>query len=135
VAKRNQHPKTRIPCEDLRSLGVTVAEITTNVRLLSESQARTDQAINRLTEAMSTMAQHDGRLNHLEAEAARCHEHSTRLWQEVKDLRADTNKGIGLAETALERGRNHGSTIRQLIPWITAIIMAAATVGLLLKGT
>ena len=134
MTKRNQSSRTRIPCEDLRSLGVTVAEITTNVRLLSESQARTDQAISRLTEAMSTMAQHDGRLNHLEAEAARCHEHSTRLWQEVKDLRADTNKGIGLAETALERGKNQSFTLRQIIPWGTAIIMAGATVGLLLQG-
>ena len=134
MTKRNQSSRTRIPCEDLRSLGITVAETTTNVRLLSESQARTDQAISRLTEAMSTMAQHDGRLNHLEAEAARCHEHSTRLWQEVKDLRADTNKGIGLAETALERGKNQSFTLRQIIPWGTAIIMAAATVGLLLKG-
>ena len=134
MTKRNQSSRTRIPCEDLRSLGITVAETTTNVRLLSESQARTDQAINRLTEAMSTMAQHDGRLNHLEAEAARCHEHSTRLWQEVKDLRADTNKGIGLAETALERGKNQSFTLRQIIPWGTAIIMAGATVGLLLQG-
>jgi predicted nuclease with TOPRIM domain len=134
MTKRNQSSRTRIPCEDLRSLGITVAETTTNVRLLSESQARTDQAISRLTEAMSTMAQHDGRLNHLEAEAARCHEHSTRLWQEVKDLRADTNKGIGLAETALERGKNQSFTLRQIIPWGTAIIMAGATVGLLLQG-
>jgi hypothetical protein len=134
MAKHNQPQKTRIPCEDLRSLGLTVAEITTNVRLLSESQARTDQAISRLTEAMSTMAQHDGRLNHLEAESSRCHEHSTRLWQEVRDLREATNKGIGLAETALERGRNHSFTLRQIIPWGTATIMAAATVGLLLKG-
>jgi predicted nuclease with TOPRIM domain len=134
MAKRSQHPKARIPCEDLRRLGITVAEITTNIRLLSESQARTDQAINRLTEAMSTMAQHDGRLNHLEAESSRCHEHSTLLWQEVKDLRESTNKGISLAETALERGKNHSSTLRQIIPWGTAIIMAAATVGLLLKG-
>ena len=134
MAKRNQSSRTRIPCEELRSLGATVAETTTNVRLLSESQARTDQAISRLTEAMSTMAQHDGRLNHLEAEAARCHEHSTRLWQEVKDLRADTNKGIGLAETALERGKNQSFTLRQIIPWGTAIIMAGATVGLLLQG-
>jgi predicted nuclease with TOPRIM domain len=134
MTKRNQSSRTRIPCEDLRSLGATVAETTTNVRLLSESQARTDQAISRLTEAMSTMAQHDGRLNHLEAEAARCHEHSTRLWQEVKDLRADTNKGIGLAETALERGKNQSFTLRQIIPWGTAIIMAGATVGLLLQG-
>ena len=126
------HPH-RVPCEDIRNLGVTIAEITTSIRLLSESQTRTDKAINRLTEAMSIMAQHDGRLNHLEAESTRCHEHSTRLWKEVKDLRESTNKGISLAETALERGRNHGSTIRQLIPWITAIVMAAATVGLLLK--
>ena len=134
MAKHSQHQKARIPCEDLRSLGLTVAEITTSIRLLSESQARTDQAINRLTEAMSTMAQHDGRLNHLEAESSRCHDHSTELWREVKSLREATNKGISLAETALERGRNQSFTMRQIIPWGTAIIMAAATVGLLLKG-
>jgi predicted nuclease with TOPRIM domain len=134
MVKRNQPPRARVPCEDLRTLGTTVAEITTNVRLLSESQARTDQAINRMTEALSTMAQHDGRLNHLEAESSRFHEHSTLLWQEVKDLRSAINKGIGLAETALERGRNQSSTLRQIIPWGTAIVMAAATVGLLLKG-
>jgi len=134
MAKRKHLPPHRIPCEDIRQLGATVAETTTNIRLLSESQARTDRAINQLTESLTIMAKHDGRLNHLEAESARCHEHSTRLWKEVRDLRESTNKGISLAETAMERGRDQGSTMRQMIPWITAIIMAAATVGLLLKG-
>ena len=134
MAKRKILHSHRTPCADIRQLGDTVADITTSIRLLSENQTRTDKAINKLTEAMSTMAQHDGRLNHLEAESSRCHEHSTRLWQEVKDLRESTNKGISLAETALERGRNHSLTLRQIIPWGTAIIMAAATVGLLLKG-
>jgi hypothetical protein len=134
MAKQKLLPPHRVPCEDIRNLGVTIAEITTSIRLLSESQTRTDKAINRLTEAMSIMAQHDGRLNHLEAESTRCHDHSTRLWKEVRDLREATNKGIGLAETALERGRNHSFTLRQIIPWGTAIIMAAATIGLLLQG-
>ena len=134
MAKRKTLPSHRTPCADIRQLGDTVADITTSIRLLSENQTRTDKAINRLTEALSTMAQHDGRLNHLEAESSRCHDHSTKLWQEVRDLREATNKGIGLAETALERGRNQSSTLRQIIPWGTAIIMAAATVGLLLKG-
>lgn len=134
MAKRKILPSHRTPCADIKQLGDTVADITTSIRLLSENQTRTDKAINRLTEALSTMAQHDGRLNHLEAESSRCHDHSTRLWQEVRDLRETTNKGIGLAETALERGRNHSSTLRQIIPWGTAVIMAAATVGLLLKG-
>jgi predicted nuclease with TOPRIM domain len=134
MAKRKTLPSHRTPCEDIKQLGDTVADITTSIRLLSENQTRTDKAINRLTEALSTMAQHDGRLNHLEAESSRCHEHSTLLWQEVKALREATNKGISLAETALERGRNHSSTLRQIVPWGTAIIMAAATVGLLLTG-
>ena len=134
MAKRNQSPHSRIPCEDLRTLSTSVAEITTNVRLLSESQARTDQAINRLTEALSTMAKHDGRLNHLEAEATRFHDHSVRLWEEATNLREATNEALTMAKTGLERGRNHGTTLRQIIPWGTAIIMAAAAVGTLLKA-
>ncbi|MBF0153240.1 MAG: hypothetical protein HQL64_05820 [Magnetococcales bacterium] len=122
------------PCSDLRALSAAVAEITTNIRLLSESQARTDKAIGKLTEALSTMAQHDGRLNHLESEAARFHDHSARLWEEAKSLRVDTNEALTMAKTALERGRDHGITLRQIIPWATAIVMAAATVGMWMKG-
>jgi hypothetical protein len=134
MAKQKLPSRHAAPCRDLHTLSTTMAEITANVRLLSESQARTDMAISRLTEALSTMAQHDGRLNHLEAESARCHDHSTELWREVKSLREATNKGIGLAKTALEKGRDQGVTLRQIIPWGTAIVMAGATVGLLLKG-
>ena len=133
MAKHKNLPPHRIPCDDIRNLGITIAEITTSIRLLSESQTRTDKAIGQLTESLTTMAKHDGRLNHLEAESSRCIEHSTKLWKEVRDLREATNKGISLAETALERGSNHGSTLRQLIPWSTAIVMAAATVGLLFR--
>ena len=134
MAKPKQSPQHLAPCRDLRTLSATVAEITTNVRLLSESQARTDQAINRLTEALATTARHDGRLNHLEAEAARFHDHSVRLWEEAKSLREATNEALTMAKTNLERGRDHGITLRQIIPWGTAIIMAAAAVGALLKG-
>ena len=134
MSNKKQIRHSRIPCEDLRSLSATVAEITTNIRLLSESQTRTDMAINRLTDALSTMAQHDGRLNHLEAEAARFHDHSVRLWEETKSLREATNEALTMAKTNLERGKEHGVTLRQIIPWGTAIVMAAATVGLLMKA-
>ncbi|MBF0590309.1 MAG: hypothetical protein HQL53_14405, partial [Magnetococcales bacterium] len=116
MAKGNQAPQHMSPCRHLRDVQTTLAEITTNVRLLSESQARTDQAINRLTEALSIMAQHDGRLNHLESEAKRCNEHSVKLWEEVKDLRGVTNNALTAANTALEKGRDHGMTLRQIIP-------------------
>ena len=111
----------------------TLAETTTNVRLLSESQTRTDQAINRLTDAFSTMTQHSVRLDHLDAETGRFREQFVQLREGIQSLHESINKTMSMAKSNLERSQNHGMTLRQIIPWGTAIIMAAAAVGTLLQ--